>query len=529
MKLKSFTTALLLAILSACASQPQLTSTKPSAQQTVKPVKNIILMIGDGMGPQQLGLLQSFAKHAKSSPYANQKSAIEQFAESGRVSLSMTNPVDHLVVDSACSATQLALGQASNSEMIGLDAQGHPQQTILELAKSKGLRTGLVSDTRLTHATPASFAAHQAHRSMENQIAQDMLAQNDVDVMLSGGLRHFLPKSAQSLPPALLEAGLPLKSKRKDNQNLLHQAAQQGYQLAFNQNQLANIQQGRTLGLFASSGMQDGIASHNTPNQEPTLAEMTQKALSLLSQNDQGFFLMIEGGQIDWAAHNNDAGTMLHELLKFDQAINTVYQWAKDRDDTLVVITADHETGGFGFSYSANQIPQPSDLPGSAFDDKPFAPNFNFGEFALLDQLYQQSASFESIWSQAKGEARFPSPERFTDTVNQHSQFTINQHQSKQILQRQSNPYYKADHKYLSDKDYAVVPYTQAFFVYGQATHLNLLGHTLGTAQNIVWSTGTHTNTPVPVVVWGPKQQTQAFDKVLHHAELGELMQRIWL
>jgi len=204
----------------------------------------------------------------------------------------------------------------------------------IEKAKKAGKATGLVSDTRLTHATPASFAAHQPHRSLENQIASDMLA-TGADVMLSGGLRHWIPKSTNDKGETykqleqLTQGDVYLKSKRKDDRNLLTEAEKDGYQLAFNRNMLDDAKGEKLLGLFAYSGMDDGIAYSNKKKigeqTQPSLKEMTQKALNILSKDEDGFFLMVEGGQIDWAGHSNDAGTMLHELLKFDEAIQTVY------------------------------------------------------------------------------------------------------------------------------------------------------------------------------------------------------------
>lgn len=125
---------------------------------------------------------------------------------------------------------------------------------------------------------------------------------------------------------------------------------------------LEKAQGDKLLGLFANSGMYDGITYSQTKNdpdrKEPTLKEMTDKALEILSKDKDGFFLMVEGGQIDWAGHSNDAGSMLHEMIKFDETVNAVYQWAKDRDDTLIIVTADHETGSFGFSYSGYNLPK---------------------------------------------------------------------------------------------------------------------------------------------------------------------------
>ncbi|KZN58181.1 hypothetical protein N473_05415 [Pseudoalteromonas luteoviolacea CPMOR-1] len=180
--------------------------------------------------------------------------------------------------------------------------------------------------------------------------------------MLSGGARAFLPKDVHKNEDAkaqLAELGMPAdmysNSKRDDEDNLVVQAKEQyGYHLAFDKSQLAATEGEKLLGLFANSGMADAIAykkclAENACTQ-PSLKEMTVKALDVLSQDEDGFFLMIEGGQIDWAGHANDAGWMLNELLKFDEAVEAVYAWAKERSDTLVVVTADHETGSFGFS-----------------------------------------------------------------------------------------------------------------------------------------------------------------------------------
>ncbi|MDW2150662.1 alkaline phosphatase, partial [Vibrio sp. 378] len=183
----------------------------------------------------------------------------------------------------------------------------------------------------------------------------------------------------------LTQGSVYLKSKRKDERNLLTEAQDQGYSLAFSRDMLAQAKGDKLLGLFAYSGMDDGIAYSNSKNDpkrtQPSLKEMTVKALDVLSKNKDGFFLMVEGGQIDWAGHSNDAGTMLHELIKFDEAVNSVYEWAKGRDDTLIIVTADHETGSFGFSYSSANLPKQKKRKGEAFEKRDYASNFNFGKF----------------------------------------------------------------------------------------------------------------------------------------------------
>src|SRR5690606_32989615 len=175
---------------------------------------------------------------------------------------------------------------------------------------------------------------------------------------LSGGLRYFLPQDSALISAEqqqnILAAGLPLSSKRADSRNLLTVAQQQGYQLVFNREQLQTVDTFPVLGLFASSAMPDALLENSQPQRtQPSLTDMTEAALNLLSQNEQGFFLMVEGGQIDWAGHNNDAGGLLHELLRFDETIQVVVNWAEKRNDTLGVLAADEETGGGVFSGSA--------------------------------------------------------------------------------------------------------------------------------------------------------------------------------
>ncbi|NOH72855.1 alkaline phosphatase [Vibrio pectenicida] len=494
------------------------------------PIKNVILMIGDGMGPQQVGLLETYANRAPNSIYKGQPTALSKLAQEGVIGSSLTHPEDAIVVDSACSATMLSTGIYTGSEVIGIDSQGNHVQTVLEKAKSLGKATGLVSDTRLTHATPASFAAHQAHRSLENEIAIDMLT-TGADVMLSGGLRHWIPKSTNDKGEtynqlkALTQGDIYIKSKRKDERNLLTEAKQAGYQLAFNRSTMGNATDGKVLGLFSYSGMVDGItyslSKHDPKRTQPSLKEMTDKALEILSQNKDGFFLMVEGGQIDWAAHSNDAGTMLHEMLKFDEAIDTVYQWAKGREDTIVIITADHETGSFGFSYSSRDLPKPQEKDGEAFSNRSYAPKFNFGSFNLLDSLYNQKKSYYSIISEfQKLDENQQTATKLTEIVNSNTEFPITSNQASNVLASKPNPYRLAGHSYLSAENIPAINDFDAFFPYNDRG--NVLAREQATSQNIVWGTGTHTHTPVNVFAWGPVDAIIPVSKIMHHSELGE-------
>ena len=464
-------------------------SVRASAEE--QPVRNVVLMIGDGMGPQQVGLLSLYAHLCEPSDFPDGVPAIELLAREGNLCLVRTN-TGGLVADSASSGTQLATGKLAGSEMIGLDVNGNRVENLVERAKRVGKSAGLVSDTRITHATPAAFAAHQRHRAMENEIAVDELNAR-VDVLMSGGLQHWVPSAAKSDGATLDQLRLmtrwqvPITSKRADNRNLLLEARQAGYTLVFNHSDLKGKSM-PLLGLFATSQMKDAmeeLATLDSPDRtEPTLAEMTEAALDMLSKNPKGFFLMVEGGQIDWAGHNNDVGTLLKELLRFDRAVRVVRDWARERGDTLVVVTADHETGGFGFSYSGVDLPSPKALTGDAFAGAEFLPSFNFGSLEEIAKIAQQPESYFQLFT--RFDALDPSektPEKLAEMATEATGYTITPEEAAQILKRAPNKMYVEDHPYLGVKTLPEVRDLSEFYVYGENLRMNILGHLLAPRQ----------------------------------------------
>jgi alkaline phosphatase len=257
---------------------------------------------------------------------------------------------------------------------------------------------------------------------------------------------------------------------------------------------------------------------------EPTLVEMAEKSLDLLSQDPDGFFLMIEGGQIDWGGHNNDAAVMLHELLQFDDAIRVVMKWARERDDTLVLVTADHETGSFGFSYSGKDLPEARQLSGKVFGDEPFIPNFNYAPHELLDNLAAQKKSFYEIFMEFDAlDAKDQNAESLMAIVNEAvAPYSITLDDATKILTRTPNRNYKEGHDYLGTKTVPQMPDQQDFFVYGENLRMNRLGHILGAQQHVVWGTGTHTNTPVAIISYGPG--SEKFSGLMHATDVGKRM-----
>jgi alkaline phosphatase len=513
----------------ASLSAPAIEDRTPPAPDAPH-VRNVILVIADGMGPSHLALPIQWARHAPGAD--GHRLHLERLFHEGSAGWMLTEPADGLVADSAASATQLATGRPARSETLGIDVDGNPVATVLTLARDSGRATGLVTDTRLTHATPAAFAAHQPHRSLEDAIASDLL-ENEVDVLLGGGWRHFLPEAATDGASEIhtrwrprLPGGMPIGGRRTDGRDVLAEAEAAGWSLAFDRQSLETEDGPRILGLFASSGMPDAIAVHRSladaGRTMPTLAELTRKSLEILSRNETGFFLMVEAGQIDWAAHDNDAGRLLHEMLVLDEALGVILDWTEGRDDTLVVLTADHETGGFGLSYSAYGLPPPKPLAGPAFTDRPYRPDWNFGRPEQLDRLHAQTASFDAIFAAFDA---LPEADRTEAALERlvgiHVPFPFDLEAARSVLARRPNPYPDAS----ATETVPAVHDFDAFYPYGEDSRRNLLGRALAREQNVVWSTGTHTAAPVPLLSAGPKAVRARFTGLLHATEVGLRLQ----
>lgn len=500
-----------------------------------KSVKNIILMIGDGMGPQQVGLALIYAKHAPNSNVKNRQLNIERVMEAGETGVVLVGPYGKIVVDSACSASQYATGKSIRPDVIGLDIHGNPIETILEKSKMAGKSTGIISDTTLTNATPAAFASHVAHRLMEDVIAEQ-LVESKADIMLSGGVQYFLPRKVNRKGSNSYKAALSLvknesliKSKRKDQKNLLIKARENGYELIFNKKSLMNSNSKKILGLFSKAEMPDGIVCSQTRGSQdrpPTLKEMTQKAISLLSKNKDGFFLMVEGGLIDYAGHANDAGWMLHEMLMFDEAIGAVFDWIKEREDTLLIITADHETGSFGFSYSTDSSQEPTESGGVIGKEDNFGSQFDFGSYEVLDKIYNQrktltgiSLMFNALPHNQK------TPEQLRSLINENLEFKITLEQSQKILAGEEKPFY--NNKHHPSLCFQTIPIIHDFKAFYPLIFLNrqaLIAREIADQQKVVWGTGTHTSTPVFVIAFGPESIQNTFDGLWHSTDIGRKM-----
>ncbi len=329
---------LIVALMLIASFIPQTTD----AAETIP--RYVFYFIGDGLGASQRQLAEYFLQHVEG---IDAKLIMNQFPIAG---INTTYSSDSLVTDSAAAGTALATGHKTNNGMISMLPDGKKVKTLVEAAEEMGMATGLITTTRLTHATPAVFAAHNENRNNENEIANDYL-DSGVDFFAGGGYRHFVPKN--------WKWG---KSKRKDDRNLLQEFYERGYRVFVGEKQGAKAFKNYTpkgrekvIAAFTYSHMPYEIDRMNTSSELPSLAEMTQKGIETLSKYPKGFFLMVEGGRIDHACHANDPVATIYDVLAFDEAVRKAYEFYKRHPkETLIVVVGDHETGGMGLGFGKN-------------------------------------------------------------------------------------------------------------------------------------------------------------------------------
>ncbi|WP_048137877.1 MULTISPECIES: alkaline phosphatase [unclassified Methanosarcina] len=297
-------------------------------------IKNIIVLVPDGCSQS----VQTLARWYSGKPLQLDEMMV------GAVS---TYSADSVITDSSAAATALATGHKTTNGFISVgpaddsvlsileapseEVQYRPLATVLEGSKLEGKATGLVVTSRVTHATPAAFASHVDDRNNENEIMEQMVY-GDIDVVFGGGSRYLLP---------VAEGG-----KRMDGENLTEVLLDRGYQFIDSKDEMLDLTSGRTWGLFAKSHMESDINRPLLAPEEPSLAEMTEKAVELLSQDKDGFFLMVEGSQVDWGDHTNDPIYAVTSFLAFDEAVKVAVDFAEKDGHTLVLAFPDHNTGG---------------------------------------------------------------------------------------------------------------------------------------------------------------------------------------
>lgn len=284
-----------------------------TAQVSKKP-KNIIFLIGDGMGLGQItgGMYMN-----------NNKLNLERFKKIGLIK---THASDKLITDSAASATAYSCGIKTYNGAIGVDQNKKPVKTILEYAEDAGFATGLVATSTICHATPASYIAHNENRRNYEAIALDFL-NTEVDLFIGGGLKSF-------------------KNRTSDQRNLYDELVAKGYHVGnYAETEISSLQNITEPNIAYFTALDQPLPQSQGRDY---LLPASEKAWSFLDKrSDKGFFLMIEGSQIDWGGHANNTDYIISEMLEFDKVIGKALDFTIANGETLLVITADHETGGF--------------------------------------------------------------------------------------------------------------------------------------------------------------------------------------
>jgi alkaline phosphatase len=444
--------------LCGCSPAPtgkKKTGTSPATQKQgeKKAVKNVIVLIPDGCSAEQYTLARWF----KGEPLS-----LDQI----RVGAIKTYIADSVVADSAPAASAFATGYRTSDKFISVGPRNptlpgvpppdpslsyKPLATVLEGAKLMGKGTGIVVTSRVTHATPAAYYAHVPSRRMENDIMEQGVYQN-LDVVLGGGKRHLLSK----------EYG----GKRTDDENLMETLKERGYTFVTTAEELQKAKSGKVYGIFAYSSMEGEIDRPVFAPQQPTLEVMTRKALTILSQNPKGFFLMVEGSQVDWACHANDPPHLISDLLMFDRAVQAALDFAKKDGNTLLLVFSDHNCGGMTIGNQAT--------------------SGNYSQMklkALLGPLKKMKLSTLGLWREV---GPFKTPERVQEVVKEYWGLEITDEEAKQIL--------ALAQQHGQDSNYGFGEVICPKYTY------------------IGWTTHGHTGGDVPLFAYGPKRPLGLLD-----------------
>ena len=327
---------LLFGVLAACALAVAGCSSMPGDAQVQYP-KNIIIMLADGAAPTQWDFGRYSSTVLRKQPFVTTDIVFKQ----GTLGLLTTSPSDAYVVDSAAAGSAMATGFKVNNGAVSVTPDGKALLTVMEAAKAKGKRVGLVTTATVHDATPAAFSLHAKSRRDSLALVDQYLAL-EPDVLMGGGADYFLPE------------GVP-GGKRKDGKDVIAAFRAKGWQVVSNTAELKAASGPKLLGLFADDDMD--FENDRDPAREPSTAEMAAAALRVLSQaSPNGFVLLVENENVDTAGHANDAAALMRALWAFDDAVKVALDFQRTSPATLVVVTGDHETGGFSPTYALKDL-----------------------------------------------------------------------------------------------------------------------------------------------------------------------------
>lgn len=451
----------------------------PAAAQQAPKAKYICLFIGDGMGTAQRQAVECYlnATTKNTDPQSNTpKSKSLAMNSLPAFGMTTTHALNTWITDSAAAGTAMACGVKTVNGRIAMDQNGNPVTTIAERAKQQGMKVGIVTSVSIDHATPACFYAHQKKRKYYYPICMDML---------DSGFDYFGGGSAQAIKIARKQKlPCPLKLARE-----------KGYRIVTRRDELMTAKPGEKLWAYnhATDSKAALVYEMDRPEDHISLAEFTRRGLELL-ENPNGFFLMVEGGKIDWACHNNDTAAVIHDTLAFDKAIEEALQFYRRHPrDTLIVVTADHECGGMTIGCrSAGMTFKPEIIAGQKISAEAF--------LSTVQKFRQQKLPFETA---------LPTIQDLfgLDTLKDSERMRLQNAYQQSVLKGKKPP----------------APHPQQP-IYGGRDSLKFACIQLVSERaGIGWSSSNHTGIPVPTSAIGPGSEsfnglydnTDIFHKIL--------------
>jgi len=429
--------------------------------------QNVIFLVSDGMSAGTLAMADVMRRRQEGQP-----SNWIHLYEEGRVERGLMDmaSANSIVTGSAAAASSWGSGHRVVNEMVNVGPEGEEYRTILEIFRDAGKGTGLVTTTRITHATPAGFGINMPERWSEDKIAAQYL-EREYDVLLGGGRRHFEPE------------------QRRDGRDLFTGFREKGYTVARSKNELSRWgREGAILGTFYDTHLPYVLDHQNMPahqRQVPRLPNMTDAALQRLDRKEDGFLLQIEGGRVDHGAHDNDTGGLIYDQIEFDETIGRVLDFVEGRDDTLVIITTDHGNANPGVSAAGDRYADSN----SMFD--------RIADFQYTNDWILSGLDEESTHRQIR------------DRVEEAWQFPITRDEAE-LIQDALRGQYEAAYRKKSAPDL-------------------LLGAIQANYTSVNWLSGDHTSDYVELAALGPGSEaighftrnTDLFDLMVEAAGVG--------
>ncbi|MBU2870467.1 alkaline phosphatase [Colwellia sp. E2M01] len=432
--------------------------------------KNIIMVIADGMGPAYTSAYRYFNDDP------NTIIVEETVFDKHLKGLSSTYPaaISGYVTDSAAAATALATGFKTYNNAISVDVNKKPLLTVLELAKQQGKKTGVVVTSRINHATPAAYLTHNEHRDNYNEIADSYIDQGiKADVYFGGGRKSFI----------------------RSDRNLVKEFQQNGFQYIEQYEQLNSLDiTNPVMGLFADYSLPWAIDDNNKHRLTP-MVNAAMKHLALPENNDNGFFMLIEGSLIDWAGHDNDIVNSLYEMDDLANTIHYLENFVAENPDTLVIVTADHSTGGLTLAVKEEYIWDPT---------------------VIRTMTQSPNAIAIKIVDHHKSANTLPTVSKISQWLN----FSLSSDEYNQLTQVQAD--YKvarAAYELLSaaEKQHLADEYKTPTFV---GFYQKVLMSIIDTRSNTGWTTSGHTAIDVPVFAFG--KQSEFFNGQLDNTDIAK-------